>query len=218
MIHLSKRAQDGTASLMIGSDLRAAESNAEWRRLQLPDGKSGERIDKLFPGTDVGGYVLDVLASGVSSENVVIRMRADSETRYLCASFYPLPSAAKPRKVRMTVVEMKACLVSTRKPGQFWKPIRPRKPSSATLRACPTRRYGRPSPQPHEMDRTIWESSSIAVPTAAMWSWNRSSWQWKTRSKLSEATRFSWISVGVNGYGRASPGRARLQVVLYLGP
>jgi len=111
MIHLSKRAQDGTASLMIGSDLRAAESNAEWRRLQLPDGKSGERIDKLFPGTDVGGYVLDVLASGVSSENVVIRMRADSETRYLCASFYPLPSAAKPRKVRMTVVEMKACLV-----------------------------------------------------------------------------------------------------------
>lgn len=105
------RAAQETPSVVIGPDLRCASPNAAWRRLNLPGGNSRERVDKLFPASDVAGHVLDVLASGVPSENVAVRIGEDGAERFLCASFHPYPSAAKPRKVLMRAWEMNAQLL-----------------------------------------------------------------------------------------------------------
>jgi hypothetical protein len=108
------------ASLTIGSDLRAGSPNAAWRGLNLPggNGQTRERIDRLFPESDVAGYVLDVLASGVPSENLAVRISGDGEERFLWASFHPYPSAAKPKNVLMQVQEMSAHLLVDGKAGE----------------------------------------------------------------------------------------------------
>jgi hypothetical protein len=115
MINLLKPrdAAPDTASLVIGSDLRAAGANALWRGLNLPGGntQTRERVDKLFPESEVAASVLDVLASGTPAENVLVRMGSGHEGRFLCAHFSPLPSAAKPKKVLMQAWEMKTCFV-----------------------------------------------------------------------------------------------------------
>jgi len=123
MINLLKLAQDDqkTATLMIGANLRAAGSNAAWRRLNLPGGnaQTRERIAKLFPASDVAAHVLDVLASGAPSENVAVRLGGDGEDRFLCASFHPWPSAAKPKRVRMEAWEMKAYFLLDGETGEI---------------------------------------------------------------------------------------------------
>jgi hypothetical protein len=123
MTNLSVQLKQETASLLIGSDLRTTGATAEWRRLNLPgeNEQARERIDKLFPSSDVKGHVLDVLASGVPSENVAIRLGGDREERFLCASFYPFPSAAKPKKVLMLAWEMKAHLLLDGETGEVLK-------------------------------------------------------------------------------------------------
>jgi hypothetical protein len=122
MINLLKTrdAAPDTASLVIGSDLRAAGANDAWRRLNLPGGnaQTRERVDKLFPASEVAACVLDVLASGTPTENVLVRMGSGPGERYLCAQFLPLPSAAKPKKVLMQTWEMKACFVLDGETGQ----------------------------------------------------------------------------------------------------
>ena len=102
MSHLSTAAE-----MTIGSDLRIVGCNAEWRRLNLPGGKAGahERIGKIFPDSDVAACVLDVLASGEPSEELLVRMDGG---RYLLSSFYPSPSAANPKRVRMQAWAMRA--------------------------------------------------------------------------------------------------------------
>jgi len=96
-----------TAELIVGSDLRIASSNSAWRRLNLPGGKAGarERLDKLFPSSDIAACALDVLASGIASENVLVRL---DNGRYLLFSLYPSPSADKPKQVLMKAWEMTA--------------------------------------------------------------------------------------------------------------
>ena len=115
-----KDAAPDTASLVIGSDLRAAGANDIWRNLLLPGGKAQtrERVDKLFPASDVAACVLDVLASGIPAENVMVRMGSGPGERFLCAHFLPLPSAAKPKKVLMQAWEMRACFVLDGETGQ----------------------------------------------------------------------------------------------------
>ncbi len=118
MHNLLKSAE--TPWLMVGSDLCAGESSAEWRRGNLPgaNARRHERIDKLFPQTDVAGSVLDVLASGVAAENVLIRMRGEGSERFLCASFRPYPSSEKPKSVLMEAWEMKPCLALDGETGE----------------------------------------------------------------------------------------------------
>jgi hypothetical protein len=102
-----------TASLVIGSDLRAAGANDVWRGLHLPGGntQTRERVEKLFPASEVAASVLDVLASGTPAENILVRMGSGPAERFFCAQFLPLPSAEKPGKVLMQAWEMQAYLV-----------------------------------------------------------------------------------------------------------
>lgn len=102
-----------TAWLMVGPDLRASGSSAEWRRLNLPGGitQTRERIDDLFPSSDVRGYVLDVLASGVPAENIVLKMAGEGADRLLCACFHPFPAEGKPKKVLIEAWKISAYLV-----------------------------------------------------------------------------------------------------------
>ena len=105
-----------TPWLLIGSDLRATGSSTEWRRLNLPAGH--ERIDKLFPNSDVASCVLDVLASAAPLENVLVRQNQDGGKRYLIAEFRPLPSTGKPKRVLMQVSELDAELLLDAETGE----------------------------------------------------------------------------------------------------
>jgi len=116
--------RDGTeaevASLMVASDLRVAGSNHAWRLLNLPKGeRANERIDKIFPGSEVASYVLDVLASGEPFEHVVARIGAAADERFFSLTFTPLPSKAKPKKVLIEACEMTARLVLDRRTGRI---------------------------------------------------------------------------------------------------
>jgi len=88
-----------TAELVIGSDLRVASANSEWKT------GARERVDKLFPSSDVAACALDVLASGIASENMLVRL---DNGRYVLVSLYPTPSADKPKQVLMKAWEMAA--------------------------------------------------------------------------------------------------------------
>ena len=95
------------ASLTIDSNLCVGSCNEAWRTAGLPGGDPHhkERIDRLFPGSDVAVHVLDVLASGEAREMVVLSFGAAKEKRYLCASFYPQPRGAKPFKVKRVLMQ-----------------------------------------------------------------------------------------------------------------
>ena len=115
------KAKADSAWLMVDADLRACGSSAEWRRLQFPGGstQTRERIDKLFPASDIAGHVLDVLSSGLQSDNVLVRLRGGDAERYLCACLRPSPSSAKPKKVRIEASEMNAYLVLDGETGEI---------------------------------------------------------------------------------------------------
>jgi len=119
MHHLLKSAD--TPWLMVGADLRAREASAEWRRLRLPGGntRTRDRIDTLFPQSDAAQYALDVLASGLTAENILIRMAGDGEDRILCANFHPYPSAGKPKKVLIEAWKIQAYLVLDGRTGEI---------------------------------------------------------------------------------------------------
>jgi hypothetical protein len=97
--------------MVVGSDLRTADTNAAWKQMNLPGTGARERVDKLFAGSDVAASVLDVLASGESLENVIIRLPGDVEIRFLRLNFHPLPNGKKPRKVKIEAWEMSAQVV-----------------------------------------------------------------------------------------------------------
>lgn len=107
------RNNEGTAALLVGADLRCRTANREWRRLTLPGGdcRAHERIDRLFPQSEVAACVLDVLASGKALENVVAGIGDSGCERFLRMNFYPLPEGQKARTVRIEACEMSAQLV-----------------------------------------------------------------------------------------------------------
>ena len=100
-------ANQTVASLTIGSDLKVAECNRAWRAAGLPGstGPVNQRVDKLFPGSEVGAYVLDVLSSGKAVENCVIGLGGPNHGRYLWANFHPLPAGAGSQKVKKVLMQ-----------------------------------------------------------------------------------------------------------------
>src|SRR5579872_5274165 len=114
------RVYDETAQLVAGSDLRVSRVNEQWRQLNLPGGDSTkhERIDKLFPESDVAACVLDVLASGVALENVVVRFPDTAEERFYRMNFRPKSGAGKPKRVVIEACEMHAWLMLDGRTGQ----------------------------------------------------------------------------------------------------
>jgi hypothetical protein len=95
------------ALLTIGSDLVVEDCNHAWRAAGLPGlGEAvNQRIDKLFPGSEVGAYVLDVLSSGNAVENCVIGLGGKDHGRYLWANFHPLPAGVTPKKVKKVLMQ-----------------------------------------------------------------------------------------------------------------
>lgn len=98
---------ESVPSLTIGCDLKVTDCNHAWRNANLPGatGAIRQRIDGLFPGSDVGGYVLKALLSGEPRENVVISLGGPDRGRYLWANFHPLPAGAGPRKVQKVLMQ-----------------------------------------------------------------------------------------------------------------
>lgn len=97
------------ASLTIGSDLCVVGCNDAWRTARFPGAVEPlkQRIDKIFPGTDVAAHVLHVLASGEPREMVVVSIGTAKDRRYLCANFYPQPEGAKPPKVEQVLMQVR---------------------------------------------------------------------------------------------------------------
>ena len=108
--------------MIIGANLRVSSSGPGWQALGL--GRLGRfnrrRVDELFPAGDLRASVLDVLASGLPVEGILVPIEDNGKTRYLCASLYPVPAGApKPKKVLLRAHELDGWILADADTGEI---------------------------------------------------------------------------------------------------
>lgn len=110
------------ATLIVGADLRVSSSGPGWQTLGFGHLRrfNRQRIDELFPAGDLRASILDVLASGLPVEGILVPIEDNGKTRYLCASLSPLPAGApKPKKVLLRAHELDGWIVANADTGEI---------------------------------------------------------------------------------------------------
>lgn len=106
-----KREAQTALILTVGADLKVRRAGSGWASFGLAP-RGGMRVQDVFRLGRVHLSVLDVLASGVAVDGVLIPLEAGEGGRVLCASLSPVKTGSeKPRLVVLRAYELAARLV-----------------------------------------------------------------------------------------------------------